>query len=292
MVQTLTKPQIIENLSDKDYRNSSGLGDGRYITRSMIGCYIDDPSLFKLRYIDGDPNVWTVQNEGMKFGQYCEDLIVNGDVSKYAIIPDTYANAKNEVKDWNWNAGVCKAWKKKNRDFITKDKVIEAEFIKKRFADTAMGQYWLKTIPQSRKQLTVRWTDEESGLNCQVRIDNEVQGKYLCDAKTTGKRLEGFSGIADDYYYHIQHAMYQDGYRIATGQLLPFLFAVAETGKKSLQRARILTLHGLQVQAGLLAYKRALMGIKIEDFAAVGATNTEPMECELPAWLLYRYESQ
>jgi len=80
---------------------------------------------------------------------------------------------------------------------------------------------------KSRAELTVVW--ESQGVLLKARLD-QVTDKAIIDWKSTGcTEPEQFSQSCIRYRYHVQHAMYQDAWQAASGEILPFVFvAVAK----------------------------------------------------------------
>lgn len=62
-------------------------------------------------------------------------------------------------------------------------------------------------------EVTMRWTDEASGVPCKARADWWVQARsLLVDLKTTDEASpEAFARTVDRYGYHVQHAHYCAG---------------------------------------------------------------------------------
>lgn len=75
---------------------------------------------------------------------------------------------------------------------------------------------------KSRAELTVVW--ESQGVKLKARLD-QVTDKAIVDWKSTGcTDPEQFAESCIKYRYHVQAAMYCDGWREATGEALPFIF--------------------------------------------------------------------
>ena len=75
---------------------------------------------------------------------------------------------------------------------------------------------------KSRAELTVVWM--EQGVKLKARLD-QVTDKAIFDWKSTAcADPEQFAESCTKYRYHVQHAMYQDGWLAATGGALPFVF--------------------------------------------------------------------
>lgn len=296
-------PILIKDMPEEEYHASSGLEPGQFITRSMIVDYNEDRPSFKLKHIDKHPLMQFKGNKGTDFGSYFESYLLDGDTSAYRTIPETcYSMSKKSEVNWNLRAGqyvmdgtaitgvTTKEWIDDHPLIVSAGDIELAAFMEKRFGDTALGQYWLNNIKDSDKQVVIRWTDEATGLNMQVRLDHYREGQFTCDLKSTAKRLENFSNTADDYGYHFQDSMYSDGIEILTGKRIPFLFAIGET--TGLKRAVIRQLHPLQVSYAKKMYHLALKGIKEENYNAPGFDNTEAEQCELKPYQLYKYEDE
>lgn len=292
------KTEIIYDMPEDQYHSETGLDEGKYVTRSMIAAYAQDPASFHLRYVEKHPLMQFAGNKGTDLGSFVEAYLLDRDTSNYVVIPELCENQKGEIVKWNLRSGqtvigeVCttKEWVENNPKTHTVADTEYAKFIGRRFGETNLGQYWVNKISESKKQVTVRWTDEISGLNCQIRIDNYLPDVFLCDLKTTAKDYTRFSQTADDYGYHMQASLYSDAMELATGKRLPFLFAICET--TGLKRARIVQLHPTQIEFAKKEYMRSLVGIANEDWNTIGYDATQAEVCDLPAFMLYKYENE
>lgn len=71
---------------------------------------------------------------------------------------------------------------------------------------------------QGHSEVTMRWVDEPTGVQCKARADWWLPGKFFMDLKTTlDASPKGFARAIDTYGYHVQHAHYCDAAR-ACGQ--------------------------------------------------------------------------
>lgn len=78
----------------------------------------------------------------------------------------------------------------------------------------------MKLIVGGRREETVLWTDESTGLKCKARLDN-IRPNDLSDIKSTRKESPGgFLRDASKFLYHGQLAWYHAG-AIAAGVLPP-----------------------------------------------------------------------
>lgn len=87
--------------------------------------------------------------------------------------------------------------------------------------------------PDDVTELSIRWVDPSSGLLLRVRLDKRVwRPKLLGDLKSARSvHPRKFAFDAEQYGYHRQAALYQEGYEELTGERLPFVF-LAVTNKE------------------------------------------------------------
>lgn len=79
-------------------------------------------------------------------------------------------------------------------------------------------------------ELTLTWTDDETGLRCKTRPDYHVKSQRMCvDVKTTmDARDEHFARDAAKYDYPLQDALYRDGFRMVEEPVEHFVFLAVE----------------------------------------------------------------
>lgn len=88
-----------------------------------------------------------------------------------------------------------------------------------------------RAIRDGASEVTVRCTDEATGLPCKARADYFVDGKvrYVLDVKTCEDASpEEFAKAVSKYGYHIQHAHYAEAFRAAGKPLQNYLFLAVE----------------------------------------------------------------
>lgn len=146
----------------------------------------------------------------------------------YAVAPAEYKDEKGNVKPWNWNANVCKAWRddQGEREVIKPDMQAKAnEAHQALCADDDI----CKLFECSRKQVMVTglWKDKSTGLNIPIRclIDlvpdcNDLwYRRALADFKTARNGCPDTWGrVVDDCGYDVQAALSLDLYTEATGE--------------------------------------------------------------------------
>ena len=87
-----------------------------------------------------------------------------------------------------------------------------------------------QALQSSKREMSVFWTDEETGVQCRVRFDSLLAPFSIFDLKTTtDARPECFIKQAVRLDYDLQAAMYTEAARRFTGELLPFNFIGLET---------------------------------------------------------------
>ena len=94
-----------------------------------------------------------------------------------------------------------------------------AERVRDSLLASQFGQ-WLK-VKDAKKELSIQWTDEETGLDMRCRVDLLIpspSGLFVGDLKTTQDASpKGFRYSCKDYGYWMQYAFYLDGIQAATG---------------------------------------------------------------------------
>lgn len=76
---------------------------------------------------------------------------------------------------------------------------------------------WASLLIQGgNSEVTLRWQDEATGLECKARADyyRDEPKRYVLDVKTCADASpEGFAKAVHNFGYHLQHAHYADGFR-------------------------------------------------------------------------------
>ena len=88
-----------------------------------------------------------------------------------------------------------------------------------------------RAVRDGHSEVTVRWSDDTTGLPCKARADYYVDGKtpFVLDVKTTlDASPEAFARDIAKYGYHIQHAHYADGFRVLGKPLRNYLLLAVE----------------------------------------------------------------
>jgi len=134
--------------------------------------------------------------------------------SPFALRPDTYVNAKGETKPFTMNSNVCKDTMSRiissGKTPVTNSQVETSYDILEELNNHPTVQELLEGC---ERQLSVSWTDEETGVQCKIRPDLYNKEKAcIPDLKVTHQAdFEGFRGICGTFGYNNQHALYTNG---------------------------------------------------------------------------------
>lgn len=134
-------------------------------------------------------------------------------------------------------------------------------------------------------ELTVRWTDAESGLICKARADYYVQRLDACiDLKTTeDARLHTFRQSVARYRYHVQQAFYSDGFATVGAPLKHFIFIAIE--KVAPYAIAVYVLDPEALAKGIAATRRNLTTFaECVGTGAFPGYNPSFQILDLPAW--------
>ena len=206
-----------------DECNATGM---KYMLRS--------PAHFK-HYIEGQDDEDTpAKTFGRMF--HCASLEPDVFASTYCVLPEDaprdlrrFRDAKKpsietlDSIDW-WDR-----WESDNRGKVI---VSKADYDKAQF----MGQS-VRRHPEAaglliggRREVTMRWVDEETGLACKSRVDLYEPGEFQMDLKScTDASKEGFGRAVASYMYDMQGAHYLDGVRSNGDTIKWFIFLACES---------------------------------------------------------------
>lgn len=167
----------------------------------------------------------------------------------------------------------------------------DAEAIQGIYRSIQSHQLAGKMIRDGMSEVTLRWRDEETGIECKGRADYYVDKLDAAfDIKTTeDARAEFFARSMALYRYHVQHAFYADGFRSIGQPLQNFVFIAAE--KRPPYAVALYTLSDKHVAIGERAMRRNLRSIRDAIEADSYKGYSEGIETiELPGWYAAREE--
>jgi hypothetical protein len=147
-------------------------------------------------------------------------------------------------------------------------------------------------LSDGRAEVSARWVDEETGVLCRCRPDwvwpVGEDGVVIVDLKTCPDASpKGFARSVAQWRYHVQAAMYVDGFEAASGlSVHAFVFGAVENRYPF--GAAAFTLFEQDIEFGRRVYRRNLAL-----YARCKKTNTWPgypdvvQEIGLPRWATY-----
>ncbi len=204
-----------------------------------------------------------IDSESIRLGLLTDTLVFEPDEfsKRFIMRPANYENDKGEVKPWNANANVCKEmlrqYEASGLPVITTAQHRAASMMARAVRSHKAAK---QHLANGRAQVSLVWDDSESGIRCKARLD-WLRSDGIDDLKTTRDASpDGFPGECTRYKYHIQAAMYVDGYAALTGDRLPFsLIAVENHG---FHPVAVYTVEPESIVAGRSIYKRALFSYR------------------------------
>ncbi|MEG7328491.1 PD-(D/E)XK nuclease-like domain-containing protein [Serratia marcescens] len=103
------------------------------------------------------------------------------------------------------------------------------------------------------------WTDPETGELCRCRPDRYLSNHpVIVDVKKVAD-MDRFARHIEEFRYHVQDAMYRDGFQQVTGETPGFIFlAVSETIDCGRYPVRVFELDAADVDEGHRLYRRDL----------------------------------
>lgn len=134
-------------------------------------------------------------------------------------------------------------------------------------------------------EVTLRWTDEETGVLCKARLDFVAAIGVIADLKTCRDASPvGFGRSCASFDYHAQAAFYVDGYKACTGKELPFVVVAVE--KSAPHVSQVYTLGEADLDAGRYAYGTWLSMLKkCRETGRWDGYAEGPMALSLPNWV-------
>lgn len=142
-----------------------------------------------------------------------------------------------------------------------------------------------RIVTEGTSEVTVRWTDEASGLRCKSRADYYVAKRALVvDVKTTTDASpDQFKRSVVNYRYHVQDALYRSGFA-ACGQAIDH-FAILAVEKTYPYCVAVYTLDADAVTRGYAAARQGIDNmrhcINTDNWPGYG---DDVQELSLPAW--------
>jgi len=289
-----------DQLSEADYHAQTGVGEGLWVTRSIVKDYLTDPAGCHLRHVERHPYAQVETTEAMDRGTLFEDLFFGRSLDRYAFSPAECESAKGEMVPWNYRKGqkVCgedrttTEWRDEHvaagRSVIPAETYERQSWLVERFRLQEYGRKLLAWRDNGRleQQVTVRWEDPDTGLPCQVRLDFLVRGIFIGDLKSTKVPLHRFVGHAVDRGWDLQESMYSTAWRLASGEDVPYVFAASLAAWPFTPEVAVLP--SPIAKSAERRVKKALDGIAAGNWSSDRGGVYEP---PTPSWVFYQVEA-
>lgn len=168
------------------------------------------------------------ESDAKELGTSFHALLLEGRID-YVVRPETYENEKKEVKPWNWNANVCKAWEvsQGGKTILSPDDAKSVE------AMVASAHDALEGMPmKGDRELSI--FAEHEGLPVKARLDflpADTEAPMVDFKSCKDANPEEFLKQALKLGYHIQSAWHMDVARWA-GQPRKAFWIVGIESKK------------------------------------------------------------
>lgn len=193
------------------------------ISSSGIKRLLRSPAHYKAWIEDADE---ATDSPALAFGRAFHCALLEPDVyaASYAVEPD-FGDCR-----FKENKAARDAWRSANAGKELISASDEAR-IRAMIASVQAHPLAGRAIRDGQSEVTVRWTDADTGLPCKARADYFVDGKmrYVLDVKTCEDASpEVFAKAVHKYGYHIQHAHYAEGFRAVGLPLANYLILAVE----------------------------------------------------------------
>lgn len=194
-------------------------------------------------------------------------------------------NAKKPSDDTIAAIAFWDAWNAENagKETLTRD-----DFERIEAMHAALMQHPLAAgiMRAGHSEVTMRWIDEQSGVQCKARADWWVPGKFFMDLKTTEDASpRAFVRSIEKYGYHVQHAHYCDGARACGETIRNYLILAQE--KEPPYAAAVYHIDAAAEIRGFELRERGLQTVReCLDSNTWPAYGTGITELSLPPWAL------
>ena len=180
----------------------------------------------------------TLDSDAMRFGRliHCGQLEPEHLDSRYVVMPDYHLMPDNVTAEGKPSkAKTTKFYKECVEGFEKAENDIGREIVTSKVygqmekalevikanpvADTLLNQ-------EGRTELTIVWDCEFTGVRCKARLDKHAEALgAIADLKTCANP-QWFNWELWKYNYHKQAAFYREGWRVATGEEVPFWLVI------------------------------------------------------------------
>lgn len=263
---------ILENVTHAEYHQRK-LG---VVSKSILDLIDRSPAHYKQWVDDGVEE----RTPALVFGSafHCALLEPDRFAADYAVEPDFGDCRKKE------NKAARDSWRSlhEGKDPVASD---DAETIKRMVAAVHRHPLASRMIADGKSELTLRWTDEDSGLPCRARADYYVErlGAVFDVKSTLDARPKAFQRDVLNYRYHVQDALYRAAFAANKIEVRHFAFICVE--KDQPHAIAIYELDSDAVARGHAAARRNIETMKQCMFSGKWPGYSESIQTiQLPPW--------
>ncbi|WNO60414.1 PD-(D/E)XK nuclease-like domain-containing protein [Rheinheimera sp. MMS21-TC3] len=256
-------------VSPFDFIDNSDFDDGLYLHLTNEQYHKAEAiSKSGLDLIAGNPSTYQWQKDAPVDTEKLDALDVGTALHCAMLEPEEFSDRFIIMPDFNLRSNDGKA----SRDSFmvevqAENKIVLASEVDRQLKlmrDSAYAHPMVRRLMAApgQNEASIFWTDKETGQQCRVRPDRHITdsdlGPVIIDVKKCAdiSRLERH---VEDYRYHVQHAMYCDGYKAHFGEEPTFLFLVIDsTISAGRYRVDVVELEDLWVNDGYDLYRRDL----------------------------------
>lgn len=206
------------------------------ISQSMIKQFVDDPGIYRERYVLGE------QREGQarhfEWGKDFEALVFYDRIPGVLIPNEVLSRSEREGKEIFAKRGPeWTEWKARQIAEHGEDvRLYKQDEWDKLIQPYLLARESLRAHAKAMKLLTgerhtvLTWEDETTGMMCKCQLDTVSQWKVLTDLKTCRDiHPFTFNRSVFQFGYAIQARWYQLAWQRYTGELWPFCFVCVQT---------------------------------------------------------------
>lgn len=237
----MMEPGIYQNISHADYHAMTDI-----VSNSYLGRLDKCPAAAK---------VPMEETPALTFGRAFHSYVLDGQASferDFAIAPDIDKRTKEGKAEWQLfcevNAG---------RTIISMN---DMTAIEEMFGAIAIHPFAGPLLQVGRSEMSVFWTDEDTGLPCKCRPDRIPDGEHgvILDLKSVRSAdLHAFTSACMNFGYGREAGMYIEGMNaVSSSKVDAFIFICVE--KDAPYRTEVYTLEDLFIDYGKKEFHRLI----------------------------------
>jgi len=207
-----------------------GISLDEYLAWDAFSSHMVGPALRSAKHLKHAMDEEHKPSDPMIIGSLVDAIILEPRaMDRFGVLPATAPDAKGIMKPFSTRLNSAK---KMIEDMeaegitpVTLEQMDVARLIGQAIRENEAAA---RIVAESQKQVSIVWHDEDTGIPCKGRLDM-VDKESVSDLKTTKNASKSsFSKDIANYGYHIQAAMYVDGWEALNKQRQAFCFITAE----------------------------------------------------------------